>query len=234
MPRNTAVSDETLAEYAARLEDGYRSYPSWHTSYYLDEGEPTHVELFAFTEYPANLVDKSNFQVARDLIRSAADEGRLDTKVSDAHVIEVEGHPQRFADASVLYVQVYEDDGKTYTAAFREGVALAEYARYEYPLLDEDDHSELEHEVFIENLREALAEARGEYPFDTSDDWDAIEERASEDLFELKYDGTDGEVSWLNTAEVYARHRDAHFAELANEHYNAPLRGQLALAVAGA
>ncbi|MGW1836952.1 hypothetical protein [Streptomyces sp. NPDC002067] len=51
--------------------------------------------------------DKSNFEVARNLIRSAADEGRTDTVVSDEQVYECGGGSSAW-DVAQLYVQVYE------------------------------------------------------------------------------------------------------------------------------
>lgn len=232
MRRQSKIPDETFREYAARLEDAHYSYPSWRTSYYDDEDGPTHVEVFSYTEYPTNLGDKSNFRVARDLIRDAADEGYEGTKRSQAQIVEIDGSPNHYGCAYCLYVQVYEGGKKRkgYTAAFREAVALAEFAKYEYPFLDEDDHGQLEDEAFNENLEEALDDACREYLDDSDGDRAAITEHACEDLYELKYQGSEAEVSWIQTAEIYAEHRDAYFCELANEHLNAPIEGQLVLA----
>ncbi|WP_411120589.1 hypothetical protein [Streptomyces sp. x-19] len=231
MRRQSKIPNETFREYAALLENANYAYPSWRTSYYGDDDDATHVEMFSYTEYPTSLGDKSNFRVARDLIRCAADEGYEGTKRSQAQVIEIDGSPVHYGSAYSLYVQVYEHGKKRkgYTAAFREAVALAEYAKYEYPFLDESDHGELEDEVFNENLEGALDEACREYPDDTDEDRAAITEHALDDLYELKYQESEGEVSWIRSAEIYAEHRDAHFCALANEHMNAPIEGQLAL-----
>ncbi|MEU5433839.1 hypothetical protein AB0G73_10725 [Streptomyces sp. NPDC020719] len=225
------VSNEVLREYAARLDDWNRSYPSWMTSYWRDPDASTHVEVFSYAEYPADLGRKSNYRVAKGLLESTADEGREGTAQSAEQVVEIEGNSSAYGSATVLYVQVYELNRKDkgYTAAFREAVALAEYVRWEYPLLDEDDHSELEDEVFSENLDEALAEARGDYLFDDQDEYEAIVEHACQDLYDLKYQEPDGEVSWIRTAAIYAEHREEYFRQLGNEHLNAPLAGQLAL-----
>ncbi|MGW1259697.1 hypothetical protein ACWD5Q_32105 [Streptomyces sp. NPDC002513] len=231
MRREINISNETFREYAECLEAPHYAYPSWRTSYWGDEDEATHVEMFTYTEYPANLAAKSNFRIARDLICCVADNGRTDTRRSDEQVIQVDGSSIHYGSAYSLYVQVYEGGKKRkgYTAAFREAVALAEYVKYEYPFLDEDDHSQLEDEVFNENLEEAIGEACGEYPDDTDADREAITEHAREDLYELKYQESEGEVSWIRTAEIYAEHRDAYFCELANDHFNAPIVGQLQL-----
>ncbi|PPT14822.1 hypothetical protein [Streptomyces cinnamoneus] len=266
-PRTCDVDDEVLAEYAAYLEDDYRCWPSWQTSWSRRGEIPTHVEVFTYTEYPLNLMDKSNFRTAATLIRCAADEDCEGTENSDEQVVQIDGSSIHYGSAYSLYVQVYEGgcdvecpgthteecepgcepdvdfcfgdacEGdckgtRTYTKAFREAVSLAEYVKHGYPFLDEDDHSELESEVFEENLQEALDEARKAYDLDTDEDREAIVEHASEDLYDLKYEGSDGEVSWIRTAEVYAEHRDQYFLGLAREILRGAIPGQIELIAA--
>jgi hypothetical protein len=103
-----APSEEVLAKYAAYLDDAYRSWPSWKTGTYGTEDESTHVELFTWHDDRTGWIGhKSNFEVARDLIICAADEGRTDTEVSDEQVYECGGGSSAW-DVAQLFVQVYE------------------------------------------------------------------------------------------------------------------------------
>ncbi|OII68288.1 hypothetical protein [Streptomyces sp. CC77] len=262
--RLNTPSDETLAKYATRLEDDHRAWPSWCTGRYSRDDLPTHVEMFWWRLDAAGWIgDKSNFEVARDLIRTAADEGREDTEVSDEHVYECGGGSSAW-DVAQLFVQVYEetcpldclgthtDDCKpdcdpyedecygtecegdchgsrTYTAAFREAVALAEYIEHEHPLLDEDDYYEQRREEFAKNLDEALEDIALHYPYDTEADHQSIVEHASEQLWGLSDYEPDGYVDWDDARDAYDHGRAEHFLNLGREFMRNEISGQLAL-----
>ncbi|MFE2104325.1 hypothetical protein ACFXAF_00370 [Kitasatospora sp. NPDC059463] len=262
------VGDEVLAEYALGLDSEHASWPSWRSSWYDRDQEPTHVELFSYTEYPLSIMDKSNYRVAERLIRDAADPDVEGAIVLNEYVVEVGGSAVHYGSATTLYVQVYEGgcdagcpgthtDGcvpgcdplldycfgaacagdchgtRRYTSAFRQGVALAEQVKWGYPLLDEGDYSELEDEVFEENLELALNDVRREFAFDDDHDHEAVVDRAHRDLRELKYNAwSAGEVSHRDVAEVYARHRAAHFDDLARDFLRGAITGQIELIAA--
>ncbi|MFB8020076.1 hypothetical protein ACFC36_16120 [Streptomyces rubiginosohelvolus] len=102
------ASDETLVKYAEKLEDDHAAWPTWRTGTYAPDDVPTHVEMFTWNSDRSGWIgDKSNFEVARDLIRSAADAGRADTEVSDEQVYECGGGSSAW-DVAQLFVQVYE------------------------------------------------------------------------------------------------------------------------------
>ncbi|MGW6745961.1 hypothetical protein ACWGDX_35380 [Streptomyces sp. NPDC055025] len=329
------ASDETLAQYAEGLDDDYAAWPTWHTGNPLDGDQPTHVEMFTWNDDRAGWIgDKSNFEVARDLIRSAADEGRTDTVVSDEQVYECGGGSSAW-DVAQLYVQVFEggcepdcpgthadecrpgcdpseerdshvlDDrdrthgrqtgllvregdfrcyecldtsfyereanaadaderctyckgpvfltpaviaeleadaglcfGKecagdchgtrTYTAAFRLAVALAEYVKHDHPFIAEDDYYEQRHERFMVNLDEALEDIRLHYPFDSSEDQDSICEFGRESFWELDQ-WEDAYVDWNDAREAYDAARREHFLDLGRTFMRNEIPGQLAL-----
>ncbi|MFF4528167.1 hypothetical protein ACFY1P_02745 [Streptomyces sp. NPDC001407] len=256
-------SDQTLTAYAARLGDDYHAWPSWHTGRYSVDDLPTHVEMFTWNDDRAGWIgDKSNFEVARDAIRTAADAGREDTEVSGEHVYECGGGAGAW-DTAQLFVQVYEETcplgclgthtedckpncdpyedecygaecegdcrGRTYTAAFREAVALAEYVKHQYPFLDEDDYDDQRREVFEKNLNEALDDVKLHYPYDTEDDHRSIVEHASDQLWDLKYNEPDGYADWDSVRDAYDAGRGEHFLALGREFMRNEIPGQLAL-----
>jgi len=261
-------SDEVLAKYAARLEDAYRSWPTWHTGNPLDGDQPTHVEMFTWHDNRAGWIgDKSNFEVARNLIRCAADEGRTDTEVSDEQLYECGGGSSAW-DVAQLYVQVYEggcSEGcagihgqecarncdprvdicygydctgdchgtRTFTAAFRTAVALAEFVEDEYPFLDGDDYDDQRRGVFEENLDEALEDVKLHFPYDSEADHASIVQYGAESLWDLGYWDEDGCVDWDDVREAYDDARDDHFLALGREFMRNEISGQLALEVAG-
>lgn len=262
--RHNAPSHDTLAIYAARLDDAYRSWPSWYTGTYAGEDTPTHVGMFAWNDDRAGWIgDKSNFEVARDAIRTAADAGREDTEVSDEQVYEC-GNGTSAWDHAQLFVQVYEGgcpadclgahtkecrpgcdpyvdfcDGdecegdchgtRTYTAAFREAVALAEYVAKHHPFLDEDDYYDQRRELFEKNLDEALEDVKLHYPFDTEEDHQSIVEHASERLWDLEHYEPDGYADWDEVRDAYHHGRTEHFLSLGREFMRNEIPGQLAL-----
>ncbi len=235
------ASDETLAQYAEGLDDDYAAWPTWHTGNPLDGDQPTHVEMFTWNDNRAGWIgDKSNFEVARDLIRSAADEGRTDTVVSDEQVYECGGGSSAW-DVAQLYVQVFEGGcepdchgTRTYTAAFRTAVALAEYVKHDYPVISEDDYCEQRHERFTANLDEVLEDIRLHYPFDSSEDHDSIREFGRELFWELDQ-WEDAEVDWDDVRDAYDAARREHFLDLGRTFMRNEIPGQLALLeVAGA
>ncbi|MGW2865722.1 hypothetical protein BLA24_25825 [Streptomyces cinnamoneus] len=259
-----APSDETLATYAARLEDDCYAWPSWYTGRFSVDDLPTHVEMFTWNDDRAGWIgDKSNFEVARDAIRTAADEGREDTSVSDEHVYECGGGSSAW-DTAQLFVQVYEqicpldclgthtEDCKpdcdpyedecygaecegdchgrrTYTAAFHEAVALAEFVKNDHPFLDEDDYYDQRREVFEKNLDEALEDVALHYPYDTDADHQSIVEHASERLWDLSDNEPDGYADWDDVRDAYDYGRGEHFLNLGREFMRNEIPGQLAL-----
>ncbi|MEU6959608.1 hypothetical protein [Streptomyces chrestomyceticus] len=335
-----SVSDETLAQYAERLTDDYAAWPTWHTGNPLDGYDPTHVEMFTWRVGQAGWIgDKSNFEVARDLIRSAADEGCTGTEVPDEQVYECGGGSSAW-DVAQLYVQVFEggcepgcpgthadecrpgcdpsaerdshvfDDrdrthgrqtgllvregdfrcyecldtsfyereanaadadqrctyckrpvfltstviaeletdaglcfGKecagdchgtrTYTAAFRIAVALAEHIKHEYPFLDEDDYDQQRREEFEKNLDKAIEDVKLHYPYDSEADHKSIVEHGIEALCDLEYRDEDGHVDWGEVGMAYDHARDEHFLDLGRAFMRNEIPGQLALEVAG-
>ncbi|MCJ0870273.1 hypothetical protein [Streptomyces sp. AP-93] len=257
-------TDDALAEYAARLDDAHRSWPSWRTGTYSDEDTPTHVEMFTWHDDRFGWIgDKSNFEVARDQIRTAADEGRTDTVVSDEQVYDC-GRGTSAWDYAQLFVQVYEGgcpegcpgthteecrpdcdpfvdfchgdecegdcrSTRTYTPAFRAAVALAEFIKHDHPFLDEDDYYDQRHQVFDANLDEALEDVKLHYPYDTEADHQSIVERASELLWDLEYQDSDGWADWDGVRDAYDHGRGEHFLTLGRDFLRNEISGQLAL-----
>ncbi|WP_236246483.1 hypothetical protein [Streptomyces sp. CC210A] len=326
MNRMPVPTDAALAKYAARLDEAHRSWPSWRDAW---ADGPTHVEMFWWHHDSAGWIgDKSNFEVARDLIREAADEGCLDTENSDEHVCEFGGGSSAW-DVGQLFVQVYEggcppdcpgphadecrpwcgyafdehdrahgrrvgvlvregdfrcydcvdtcayereaeprDAGerctyckgrvylppaaiaelaaedalcfgaecegdchgsRTYTAAFRAAVALAEYIEHDHPFLNEDDYYEQRREEFEKNLAEVLQDIKLHYPYDSEADHQSTVEHASQRLWDLSDYEPDGYADWDDAREAYDYGRTEHFLNLGREFMRNEIPGQLAL-----
>lgn len=105
---------------------------------------------------------------------------------------------------------------RTFTAAFREAVSIAE-SLVDYPILDESDYSERENERFEENLAEALEWVQRDFVEDSDDEAEVISDLARDDLSELYGMEGNGDVSWGKVEEIYREHRDAYFEEKATE-----------------
>ncbi|MFJ7202111.1 hypothetical protein ACIQWR_01045 [Streptomyces sp. NPDC098789] len=257
-------TDDVLAEYAARLDDAHCSWPSWRTGTYGDEDTPTHVELFTWHDDRFGWIgDKSNFEVARDLVRTAADEGRTDTVVSDEHLYDC-GRGTSAWDYARLFVQVHQGgcpedcpgthteecrpgcepdvdfchgeacegdchSTRAYTAAFRAAVALAEFIKNDHPFLDEDDYYDQRRTVFEGNLNEALGDVKAHYPYDTEADHQSIVEHASDPLWDLEYQDSDGWADWDGVRDAYDYGRGEHFLALGRDFMRNEITGQLAL-----
>ncbi|MFD7976738.1 hypothetical protein [Streptomyces sp. NPDC059071] len=120
---------------------------------------------------------------------------------------------------------------RTFTPAFVEAAEIISGLQ-DYPFVDESDHSERENARFQSNVNEALAEAQREYGHDSEQQTADIGQRAYEELGELYGQLADGAVDSDKVADIYREARNSHFSELANEHLNAPIAGQLALIAA--
>ncbi|MDX3525095.1 hypothetical protein P1P75_01175 [Streptomyces sp. ID05-39B] len=106
-----------------------------------------------------------------------------------------------------------------YTAAFIQATELA-LSLQDYPILDESDYSEREHEAFEEALKTAVEQAQRDH-YDTCEQDDEIAQRFYEDesaTHRNQWCHPD-DVCWATVAEEYEAARDAYFGELAYEIY---------------
>ncbi|MGV9312603.1 hypothetical protein ACWDR0_10450 [Streptomyces sp. NPDC003691] len=118
---------------------------------------------------------------------------------------------------------------RTYTAAFRTAVALAEYIKNDHPFLDEDDYYEQRRETFEASLDAVLEDIRLHFPCDTEEDHRGIVEHASDDLWELEHNEPDGYVDLDDARRAYDLGRDLHFLDLGRTFMRNEIPGQTAL-----
>ncbi|WP_438470754.1 hypothetical protein [Streptomyces asiaticus] len=78
--------------------------------FYDDRLFTTHGAVFHWAERSDDLLEESNYLTALDLIRSAADDGRPDTEISDEQVIDGMSSHWAYGSRRTIYVQVYEDN----------------------------------------------------------------------------------------------------------------------------
>ncbi|MFJ6183742.1 hypothetical protein [Streptomyces sp. NPDC092295] len=78
--------------------------------FYDDRLFTTHGAVFHWVERDDDLMEESNYRVALDLIKSAADDGQPGTAVSDEHVIDGTSGHWLVGSLRTIYVQVYEDN----------------------------------------------------------------------------------------------------------------------------
>ncbi|PCG86371.1 hypothetical protein CIB93_09060 [Streptomyces sp. WZ.A104] len=157
-------------------------------------------------------------------------EGGCDDDCPGTHTDECPSH----CDASVGICEGYECEGdchgtRTYTAAFRTAVALAEYIEHEHPFLNEDDYYEQRREEFEKNLAEVLQDIKLHYPYDSEADHQSTVEHASERLWDLSDYEPDGYADWDDAREAYDYGRTEHFLNLGREFMRNEIPGQLAL-----
>ncbi|MFE5663380.1 hypothetical protein ACFQ7W_05525 [Streptomyces niveus] len=77
--------------------------------FYDDRLFTTHGAVFNWAERGDDLLEESNYRTALDLIKSAADDGRSDTEMSDEQVIDGTSGHWLVGSLRTIYVQVYED-----------------------------------------------------------------------------------------------------------------------------
>lgn len=107
---------------------------------------------------------------------------------------------------------------RTFTAAFREAVSIAESLHTD-PILDESDYSERESEAFEKALTDAIESAQRDYWEDSDQESEGIAERYREDDYATHRNQWchPDDVDYKVVAEEYAESRDAYFTERAQE-----------------
>lgn len=100
-----ALDRESLEEIAQAVLERPSDAMFWDDRLFTTHGAVLH-----WAERGDDLVEESNYLTALELIRGAADDGRYDTEVSDAHVIDGTSSHWLVGSVRTIYVQVYEDD----------------------------------------------------------------------------------------------------------------------------
>ncbi|AWY07639.1 hypothetical protein SEA_YOSIF_75 [Streptomyces phage Yosif] len=200
------IDIDTLTEYAEKALERPSDAAFWDERCYS-----THVPVIGWAERGDDILEESNYLSALELLTGAAED--------ESHVFDGSSGHWLVGSLRQVWVQVYEEDGETFTAAFREAVEIQE-ALHGYPVLDESDYSEREWKRYEENLSEALDDAQRGYEDDTDEQAQAIRDRFYEVVGErLEWDGPD--VSWYGVEELYGEVRDEWFTELGYEHLRA-------------
>jgi hypothetical protein len=201
------VDIDTVQEYAINALERPSDAAFWDDRCYV-----THVPVIGWADRGDDILEESNFKVALSLLEGAAED--------EEHVFQGSAGHWLVGNLEQVWVQVYEEDGETFTAAFIEAVEIQE-ALKDYPILDESDYSEREWAAFEENCKRALEWAQREYVDDTIEEITEIEnaifaESALSDLFGYE---ANAEVSEERVEEIYREYRDAYFLERATEVY---------------
>lgn len=194
------IDIDTLAEWAEKALERPSDAAFWDERLY-----ETHGATLSWAERGDDILEESNYLSALDLVKGAAER---EEDVIDASI----GH-WLVGSLRQLFVRVYEDDGVTFTAAWREVVEIGE-GLASYPIVDESDFSEREYERWQKNVDEALDDAKSRYEFDTEDEVAQIFELAEGPLSDTCCQEGNGEVSWDLVAEIWAEARDQFFTSL--------------------
>lgn len=193
------IDIDTLAEWAEKALERPSDAAFWDERLY-----ETHGATLSWAERGDDILSESNYLSALELVQGAAER---EEDVIDASI----GH-WLVGSLRQLFVRVYEDDGVTFTAAWREIVEIGEGLE-SYPIVDESDYSEREWKLYEENLSEALDQAQRDYDLDTDEEAQAIRDAFYEVSGDrLPWDGAD--VSWTAVEELYREVRDEHFTAL--------------------
>lgn len=230
----TEIDIDILREYAESALQRPSDAAFWDERCYS-----THVPVIGWADRGDDILEESNFKVARDLIEGASED--------DAHWFEGSASHWLVGNLEQVWVQVYEDsapeceghadedwvleyggiaetqycDGacqpREFTAAFKEAVSIQETLR-DYAVLDDSDYSEREWKQYEEALKEAVEHAQRDYD-DTCAEDDAISALWYEDdsnQHRSQWCCAD-DVSWETVAEEYREARDAYFTGKAQE-----------------
>lgn len=193
------IDIDTLAEWAEKALERPSDAAFWDERLY-----ETHGATLSWAERGDDILSESNYLSALELVQGAAER---EEDVIDASI----GH-WLVGSLRQLFVRVYEDDGVTFTAAWREIVEIGEGLE-SYPIVDESDYSEREWKLYEENLSEALDQAQRDYDLDTDEEAQAIRDAFYDVQGDrLPWDGVD--VSWDAVEELYREVRDEHFTAL--------------------
>lgn len=199
-----SVDIELLEQYETDTLEQPRDSAFWDDRLFT-----THGGFFAWAELSDDLVEESNY-------RSALSE--LEGVGEGDDVLDTTARHWLVGSVRQIFVRVRHEETGEYTKAFEKAVELAESLK-DYGILDESDYSKREHDRFEENLKAAVEDAQREYEDDSEEEGEAIVELAREELGELSGHEGNGEVSWEDVAEIYARHRDTYFSGRAEEAY---------------
>lgn len=243
------LSDEDLREAAKEALERPSDAAFWDERLYT-----THAPVLAWADRGDDLIAESNYlRVLEDLTAHAANAEHFDAEAHEweeccrqegtAYPGNCERAEGYLIDASIghwlvgslrqLFVQVYEDDGETFTHVWREAVEIA-YALRDYPIYDEDDFNEREWEEFERVLGEALDWAERQV-FDDRYGEDADRtEWETEQLIASLRDRIDLDMlGWCRADDVDERELAVQLRDLLDEHYEEEARGYLNAQIAG-
>jgi hypothetical protein len=94
-------------EHLAKAAEEALTRPS-NSAMWDDRLYSTHGPVIGWAERGDDLVEESNYLMALDRLRAAADDGREDTEVSDEHVIDATIRDWLVGSLRQVFVQVYE------------------------------------------------------------------------------------------------------------------------------
>lgn len=191
--------------------------------FYDDRLYTTHGPVLAWAERGDDILAESNYLTVLPFLESAAED--------EEHVLDVTVRHWAVGSLRQIFVQVYEEDSETFTAAFREAVVVAHSLR-DYPVWDEDDYSERELARFDSNLDDAIQWVIGhDEVFEDDSNSDAIVAQAMEvgALFDLFGRHADAEVSEDDVRRVLMEARDDFYRQRGEEFMQAAHPDQGAL-----
>jgi hypothetical protein len=214
------IDIETLAEWAEKALTRPSDAAFWDERLY-----ETHGSTLTWAERGDDILEESNYLSALEIVQGAAE--------SEDDVIDATCGHWLVGSLRQLFVRVYEDDGVTFTAAWKAIVEIGEGLE-SYPIVDESDYSEREWKLYEENLSEAIDQAQRDYDLDSDAEAQELRDRLYEVAGDrLPWDGAD--VSWNAVEELYAELRDEYFEAKAYDAFRAFLGehpDQLALPIA--
>ena len=155
------IGEMTLEEAARTMAGNWRSWTCFVWDRKHDLRDPENWSIIYTHNRDSGLLDQSNAEVIAKTLTPFTTGDDADV-VFESHAHWAVGHVDGFS------ARVYRDG--EITEAFRAYHDLSERLA-DYPILDECDYSEREHEVTLDNVADACWRLKSQY--ELPDDWDS-------------------------------------------------------------
>lgn len=228
------------ADMVAKAATEALTQPQYYLNYDRETQYGTHGVVAIWEDRGGDLVAESNYRVMLRELEAVAEDPDDVLNRSASHFL--------YGSLRTIFVRVYRggwtaetvpediaDTGDYYTTAFLRAVDLAA-SLIDCPFLDEDDHSELESEVWESVLDDAIDQARQDYDDSIAEDVMFHDQlvnghRACPGSNMIEYfdrcdryshgESDPSEVDYDVVAEWYTKVRNEHFEWLAARHWAA-------------
>lgn len=158
------ASESYVVELAEELANNHSRFSSFAWFRRSELADPENWAIVYTSNRDSGLLEESNAAfIEAELSQFTEDESEDPNIVYESHNHWAVGHVDGFS------IRVYRPDG-TITPAFRAYAAIQE-ALDDYPILDEDDYSQREHDATIENVETEGGYVARKLDYTLPDEW---------------------------------------------------------------